>query len=392
MKFFVKTLGCVQNTADSQRIRFFYLNKGYSEVKNWKEANLVIINSCIVRESAENRVYGLINEIDKYNQRTNPPVPVKIGTSPNKKASFAKASDGQVKIIVTGCLAGLADKSKSKVKLKQLKRDFPTVRKFMPIEKFNFDIKPLRDNKDVALIPISFGCSNFCSYCIVPFARGQERSRKMEDILKEVDEVIKQGFKKVILIGQNVNSYLDSKPLINSPLDERENTRYVVHMGKRRLQSSFPKLLEEVAKKNLEKISFVSSNPWDFSDELIDTVAKYPNIDRLLHLPFQSGDDGVLKKMNREYTAKEYLNLVKKIKSQISDVRFSTDIIIGFPGEDEKAFQNTVKLCKKVGFEIAYLNKYSPRKGTISANIYKDDVPMSEKKRRWEILNKLINN
>ncbi len=386
MKFFVKTFGCIQNTADSEQIRFFYLNKGYEEVKNWKEATLVIINSCIVRESAENRVYGLINEIDKYNQRTNPSVDK--STSPLKKGRNLKTT----KIIVTGCLAGLANKSKNKVKLKQLKRDFPTVSSFLPIEKFSTKTKLFRENKNVALIPISFGCSNFCSYCIVPFARGQERSRKIEDILAEVDDVIKQGFRKIMLIGQNVNSYLDSKPLINSSFDERENTRYVVHMGKRRLQSSFPKLLEEVAKKNLEKISFVSSNPWDFSDELIDTISKYPNIDRLIHLPFQAGDDEILKKMNRGYTAKEYLDLVKKIKSKISNVKFSTDIIIGFPGEDEKAFQNTVELCKKVGFEIAYLNKYSPRKGTVSARLYKDNIPMKEKKRRWKILNNLINN
>lgn len=374
MKFFVKTFGCIQNTADSERIRFFYLNKGFEEVKNWKEADLVIINSCIVRESAENRVYGLINEIDKEDCRS------------------SIVDRRKTKIIVTGCLAGLVNKSKNKTKLKQLQRDFPAVYKFLPIEKFHTKLEPLKNSNDTALIPISFGCSNFCSYCIVPFTRGQERSRKMENILKEVDEAIKQGFKKVLLIGQNVNSYLDSKPLINSPLDERENTRSVVHMGKRRLQSSFPKLLEEVAKKNLEKISFVSSNPWDFSDELIDTIAKYPNIDRLLHLPFQAGDDEILKKMNRGYTGREYINLVKKIKSKIKDVRFSTDIIIGFPGEDEKAFLNTVKICEEVGFEIAYLNKYSPRKGTVSAKIYLDDVPMKEKKRRWEILNKLINN
>jgi tRNA-2-methylthio-N6-dimethylallyladenosine synthase len=376
MKFFVKTLGCVQNTADSQRIKFFYLNKGLEEVKSWKEADLVIINSCIVRESAENRVYGLINEIDKYNRS-------KIYDSGFKNKTK------KIKIIVTGCLAGLANKSKNKVKLKQLKRDFPTVSEFMPIEKISFDVKPLRDNKDMALIPISFGCSNFCSYCIVPFARGQERSRNMEDILAEVDEVIKQGFRKVVLIGQNVNSYgVDQMSDVRCQMSEKT----VVHMGKKRFRSMFHVLLEEVAKKGLEKISFVSSNPWDFSDELIDTIAKYPNIDRLLHLPFQAGDDEILKKMNRSYTAKEYLALVKKIRSQISDVRFSTDIIIGFPGEDEKAFQNTVKLCKKVKFEIAYLNKYSPRKGTVSAKIYKDDIPMREKKRRWEILNKLINN
>ncbi len=385
MKFFVKTFGCIQNTADSERIRFFYLNSGGEEVKSWKEADLVIINSCIVRESAENRVYGLINEIDKYNQRTN--LSVDKSTSPLKKGRSLKT----IKIIVTGCLAGLADKSKNKVKLKQLKKDFPTVSKFMPIEKISYDIKPLRDNKDVALVPISFGCSNFCSYCIVPFARGKEKSRKMEDILKEIDEVINQGYRKVMLIGQNVNSYGADFTIFPSPSLTRGEDFGYVRMGKKRFKSLFHILLEEVAKKDLEKISFVSSNPWDFSDKLIETIAKYPNIDRLLHLPFQAGDDEILKKMNRGYTAKEYLKLVKKIRSKIPDVKFSTDIIIGFPTEDEKAFQNTVELCKKVNFEIAYLNKYSPRKGTVSAKIYKDDVPMSEKKRRWEILNKLIN-
>lgn len=389
MKFFVKTFGCAQNTADSERIRFYYLNNGYEEVKNWREADLVIINSCIVRESAENRVYGLINEIDKFNQRTNPSVPTKIGTFPNKKASFAKASDGQVKIIVTGCLAGLADKSKNKVKLKQLKRDFPTVSEFMPIEKISYDIKPLRDNKDLALIPISFGCSNMCSYCIVPFARGQEKSRKMEDILNEIDEVINQGYKKVMLIGQNVNSY--GVDLISNDQFLISN-KITVHMGKKRFKSMFHVLLEEVAKKNLEKISFVSSNPWDFSDELVDTIATHKNIDRLLHLPFQAGDDEILKRMNRGYTFDEYLELVDKIKSKVPGVRFSTDIIIGFPGEDEKAFERTVDLCEKVGFEIAYLNKYSPRKGTVSAKIYKDDVPMKVKKERWIRLENMINN
>jgi tRNA-2-methylthio-N6-dimethylallyladenosine synthase len=185
----------------------------------------------------------------------------------------------------------------------------------------------------------------------------------MEEILKEIDRAIEKGFEEVILIGQNVNSY----------------------------EPSFPKLLTEVAKKKINKISFVSSNPWDFSDELIETIAKYKNIDRLIHLPFQSGDDEVLKRMNRNYTKKIYLDLVAKIKKQIPDIRFSTDIIIGFPGEDEAAFQNTVEVCKIVGFEIAYLNKYSPRRGTVSAKLYKDDIPMKEKKRRWNVLNDLVN-
>lgn len=358
MKFFIKTFGCIQNTADSERIRAFYWNEGFIETDDWKRSDLVIINTCIIRESAENRIYGLINEIDKWNIKN------------NKK----------IKIIVTGCLAGLAHKDKTGKKMAQLKRDFPTVSEFLSIEKVSFEIEPLRGKSDVALIPISFGCSNFCSYCIVPFAKGPEISRKMEDILKDIDKAIRDGFKQVMLIGQNVNSYGN---------DFTEAT--LVSMGKKRFKSLFPKLLEEVTKMDLEKISFVSSNPWDFSDELIKTIAKNSNIDRLLHLPFQAGDDEVLKNMNRGYTSKEYLELVEKIKTEIPDVRFSTDIIIGFPGEDEKAFQNTIKLCKKVNFEIAYINKYSQRKGTVSAKLYKDEIPMKEKKRRWNVLNDLIN-
>jgi len=375
-KFFIKTFGCIENTADSERIKAFYCDKGLEETDSWKKADLVIINTCIIRESAENRVYGLINEIDKQNKGNKPSASQLRGTSLDREASKRKP----IKIIVTGCLAGLAHKDKTGKKLAQLKRDFPTVSEFLPIEKISFEIEPLRGKTGVALIPISFGCSNFCSYCIVPFAKGPEISRKMEDILKDIDKAIKDGFKQVMLIGQNVNSYGN---------DFTEAT--LVSMGKKRFKSLFPKLLEEVAQRGLEKISFVSSNPWDFSDELIDTIAKYPNIDRLLHLPFQAGDDEVLKNMNRGYTSEEYLELVVKIKSKIPDVRFSTDIIIGFPGEDEKAFDNTVELCKKVGFEIAYINKYSPRKGTVSAKIYKDEVPMSEKKRRWIVLNDLIN-
>lgn len=322
-KVYIKTFGCAQNVADSERVKAYFWGQGYDFTDNWKEADEVVINSCVVRESAENRVYGLVDNIKKFNPK--------------------------IKIILTGCLTGI-------------KKKVDNVDEIWPISKFEA-IEPLRNNKNAALIPISTGCNNFCSYCIVPFARGKEVSRDFQKIIEEVDEAIKKGFKTVVLIGQNVNSY----------------------------EPSFPKLLEAVAKKPLDKISFVSSNPWDFSDELIETIAKYPNIDRLIHLPFQSGDDEILKKMNRNYTQKEYLNLVKKIRKKVKGVRFSTDIIVGFPGEDEKAFQNTVDVCRKVGFEIAYINKYSPRQGTVSAKLYPNDIPQAEKKRRWQVLERLVN-
>ena len=348
-KLYLKTFGCAQNESDSERIKTYYQKKGYELVENWKEADLVVINSCVIRESAENRVYGLIDKI--------------------RKAESASANaSARRRIILTGCLVPIS------------KKNIKGVDEMLPIKKISFEVEALRDKKRAALITISSGCNNYCSYCIVPFSRGKEISRKMETILKEVDRAIKKGFREVVLIGQNVNSY-----------GADFNEEYIVSMGKKRIKSAFPKLLEEVARKELKKVSFISSNPWDFSDELIEIIAKYPNIDRLLHLPFQSGNDEILKKMNRGYTKKEYLDLVKKIKEKVPNVRFSTDIIIGFPGEDEKAFQNTIEVCKKVGFEIAYLNKYSPRRGTVSAKLYLDDIPMAEKKRRWNLLNDLVN-
>ena len=357
--FYIKTFGCAQNTADSERLRTYFRMKGFGEVGNWKAAEVVVINSCVVRESAENRVYGLIENIKKYNKK--------------------------IKVIVTGCLVPIAKK-----------REVKGVDEWLPIAEVGFEWEPVRDRKTAALVNISSGCNNFCSYCIVPYSRGKELSRTMEEVLAEIDKAVEQGFTEVVLIGQNVNSYgADFNPSKSPP--PQADSRFdkgdlgVVHMGKRRLRSMFPVLLAKVAQRPLKKISFVSSNPWDFSDELIEVIAKYPNIDRLLHLPFQSGDDEILRKMNRGYTRKQYLELVEKIKKKVRGVRFSTDIIIGFPGEDEKAFENTVDVCKQVNFEIAYLNKYSPRPGTMSAKLYENDVPMAEKKRRWEVLNELVN-
>jgi tRNA-2-methylthio-N6-dimethylallyladenosine synthase len=272
-KLYLKTFGCAQNESDSERVKAFFAQNGDVFVDDWKKADKVIINSCVIRESAENRVYGLINKIKKFNPK--------------------------IQIILTGCLVPIA------------KKDIKGVDQMLPIKEISFDLEPLRDKKRAALITISSGCNNYCSYCIVPYSRGKEISRKMEDILKEVDEAIEKGFEEVVLIGQNVNSY-------GADFGDEAS----VSMGKNRIKSLFPVLLAEVAKKKLKKISFVSSNPWDFSDELIETIAKYPNIDRLLHLPFQSGDDKVLKNMNRGYAKQEYLDLVAKIKIHVPGVKF----------------------------------------------------------------------
>ncbi|MGI5841031.1 MAG: MiaB/RimO family radical SAM methylthiotransferase [Patescibacteria group bacterium] len=371
-KIFIKTYGCAQNTADSERVKAYYWRLGYKNCEKWENANLIVINSCIIRESAENRVYGFLNKIKKHNQK----------------------HENKINVVVTGCLVGLADKDKSGRKMRRLEESFPEVSQFLPIEKISFDMEPLRSKDKAALIPISSGCNNFCSYCIVPFARGQEVSRPFNEVLAEAKKALESGFGEVVLIGQNVNSYgsdLVGQGSFKLPNGKVVKGVIIKAMGKARIRSLFPHLLESVAKLGFDKVSFVSSNPWDFSDELIKVIANNENVDRLIHLPLQSGDDEILKLMNRGYTAKEYLSLVERLKENIEGVKISTDIIIGFPGESNERFQNTVSVCKKVGFEIAYLNKYSPREGTMSAKLFKNDIPQSVKRRRWQILEELIN-
>ncbi len=375
--FYLKTYGCAQNVADSQRIKTHFYNLGFKEVNSWKKADTIIINTCIIRESAENRAYGLLENVHQYR----------------------KKEKTKQKIIITGCLVGAALNQKNKKgipKIEKLKEKFPQVDQFLPISKISFDLDPLRDKKLSALIPISTGCNNFCSYCIVPFARGKEISRPFKEILTEAQKALDSGFTHITLVGQNVNSYgsdlVKEKGSYTLPTKEKVKPVLVKSMGKTRIPTLFPYLLETVAKlPNLKTLSFISSNPWDFSDQLIKVIKENKNIDRLLHLPFQSGDDQILKKMNRNYTSKEYLDLVKKIRKAIPDIILTTDIIIGFPGEDEIAFQNTIKLCKKANFQKAYLNKYSPRSGTISKKLYQETISQKEKRRRWHLLDQLIN-
>ncbi len=401
MKYFIKTFGCQQNKADSERIEAAFKARGMTPAESYEEANYVVVNTCMVRQSAENRVYGLVRNLGKIKRK-------KL-----KKGEFYK-------IILTGCMVGLAVRDKSGKYLQRLKKIMPEVDEFMPIEEVGFDNEPVRHDKENAWVPISNGCNNFCTFCVVPFTRGREVSRPFEEIIAECQKLKEQGYKKITLLGQNVNSYgadlilgpekvkalreveLDyfgrKKKLedVGKVLKYKLNGKkiepvYVKHLGRYRIPTLFPYLLEEVAKLGFEKVDFISSNPWDFSDELIEVIAKYPNITRTIHLPVQSGDNNVLKRMNRWYTAEEYLELIEKIRKKVPGVKFTTDIIVGFCGETEEEFENTVKLCKKVGFEKAYIAMYSPRPMTAATKIFKDDVPYEEKKRRWKILEEMVN-
>jgi len=398
MKYHIVTFGCAANEADSERIASYYQARGYKAAKSIRDADDVVINTCMIRQMAEDRIYGLVHNL-----------------------TLEKQKGRNVKIVVTGCMVGMAARESSGKMLELLKKKMPAVDEFLPIEEVGFDHAPVRTDKTHALVPISNGCNNFCTFCVVPYTRGREVSRPYEDILLECLSLAQQGYTHLTLIGQNVNSYgadlllgqknvqvmrdastsvipakagIQSKNKTGSPIGSGMTNKvtYVKHLGRLRIPTLFPQLLGEISKiQGLTLIDFISSNPWDFSDELIRVIAQNEKISRQIHLPMQSGDNDMLKKMNRWYTREEYFKLVSKLKSQISKVAISTDIIVGFPGETNEQFQHTVDLARKVGFSKAYVAMYSDRPLTAAHKVYKDNVSYMEKKRRWQILEELIN-
>lgn len=370
--FYIKTFGCQQNKADSQRIASYYISRGYTKTKNAKAASDIVINTCMIRQSAEDRVTGLVKNIVK-SRKTKP------------------------KIVITGCMVGMAARDETGKYIKALKIRMPEVDEFLPLDEVGFDYPALRSSNSHIWVPISNGCNNFCTFCVVPFTRGREISRKFKDILDEIKESANHGCKEVTLLGQNVNSYgtdLVKKNTTGFKLPSGRIVKPVIvkHLGRYRIPTLFPYILEEVCKiKGIKIVKFISSNPWDFSDELIEVIAKNKKIDRNIHLAVQSGDDMILKKMNRWYTRNEYLKLVKKIKEKIKGAQISTDIIVGFPGETKKQFENTIKLTNDANFAYAYVAKYSQRPNTAATNAFKDNITHKEKDRRFNILNELIN-
>jgi len=348
-KYFIITFGCQMNESDSERIAGWYESKGWTKAKSLDTADEIIFNTCSVRESAENRVFGMANQLKKL-----------------------KSANTKMRVILTGCMLRLPQKV--------LREKLPVVDEFIRIEelirnspagqaKFPGRAGVTRNLKVHAYIPISNGCNNFCTYCVVPYARGREKSRPFDEIVCEVEELVTRGYTHFTLLGQNVNSY--GKEL-------------------KKPQISFAQLLRAIHNiTGVRKISFITANPWDMTDEMIDAMS-LPKVDRYLHLPLQSGDDAVLQRMNRHYTAQDYLNLVSKIRTKIPGIQIGTDIIVGFPGETDKEFENTVSLAGQIGFLKAYVARYSPRSGTAAVKL-SNDVPHSEKKRRWLILENLIN-
>ncbi len=374
-KYFIKTFGCQQNTADSERVAASYEARGFVAAADMDEADVIVLNTCVVRDRAEEKVYGLVRNIRR-------------GLRGNRDA----------RIVVTGCLIGAASREPSGKMLKRIRSRLPDV-DFLPLEDIGFEHPPLRNGTKSASIVISNGCNNYCAFCIVPFSRGKEISRPFADIVREAEAAVAEGRDEIMLLGQNVNSYgadllaerMKAGEKYRLPSGELVEPVMVKHLNRHRVPTLFPHLLETIARiPGVNRVSFISSNPWDFSDELIETIARNTNIDRLLHLPVQAGSDRILKAMNRWYSRDEYLALVDRIRDRIPDVALTTDIIVGFPGETEDDFQDTLDIARRVGFAKAYIAWYSPRPGTAATKGMQDDVPIEEKQRRQQELDHLV--
>lgn len=370
--YYIKTFGCQQNKSDSERIEADYEARGYKEAGNWREALEIVVNTCAIRQAAEDKARGFLINVVKH---------------------FEALKKSRPKIILTGCMT-----HHGKTKVLEL---LPMVDEILPVNEVGFNQGAVRRDKVHAWVPISTGCNSFCTYCIVPYSRGREQSRPMEEILKEVARLATEGYREITLLGMNVNSWGLEKVGIGlrKLLFDKDKKLSVKDIPANQTQYSKPdgtppfvSLLQEISKfEAIQKIRFITSNPWDFHDELIEEIAQNKKIDRYIHLPIQSGSNAVLQRMNRGYTRQDYVSLVQKLRAKIHDVVIGTDIIVGFPGETSEEFEETVALAKQMDWKVAFVARYSPRPGTAAWKLWEDDVDPQEKKRRWEILDQITN-
>ncbi len=400
-KYAVLTMGCQLNENDSEKIAGMLEKSGYSKTEDLKKANVIVFNTCCVRENAEDRLFGKLGEVKKY-----------------------KEQNGTI-IAIGGCMMQekhIVNKLKQSYPFVDIvfgphtMQDFPKDLYEAIIEKKKIEdvldidgniiegIPIVREDNIKASVAIMNGCNNFCTYCIVPYVRGRERSRNPQDIYDEVLELAKKGYKEITLLGQNVNSYLVSERnkleslessinLEDTNIDKVNepniNFNVVTENGEKIEVNSFAKLLKLINTiDGLERIRFISPHPKDFTDDVIDAIKNSDKVCNLIHLPLQSGSTSILKSMNRKYTKEQYLSLVDKIKAKIPNVQFSTDIIVGFPGETEEDFEDTLDVVKKVGYEQIFMFIYSRRVGTV-ADKMENQIDESIKHERFNRLKKL---
>lgn len=369
--YFIHTFGCQANKSDSERIAADYEARGMTEAKSWQECDQLVVNTCAIRQRAEDRARGFLHNVVEH---------------------FKERGKRRPKIILTGCMT-----HHGQDKLYQM---LPMVDEILPVGEVGFNHSALRKDKKHAWLPISTGCNSFCTFCIVPYARGRERSREFSEIMSEVAELVERGYEEITLLGMNVNSWgleklgigfrkllLERKNFKREDLPDNQS-QYLTPTG----TPPFVKLLRAISEfDQIKMIRFMTSNPWDFHDELIAEIGANKKIDRYVHLPVQSGSNEVLYRMNRGYTRESYLELVEKLRAADPQIVIGTDIIVGFPGETKEQFEETVSLAEEVDWHVGFVAMYSPRPGTASWRMYPDDIPHAEKKRRWEVLDQIIN-
>ena len=375
MKYTILTMGCQLNENDSEKLCGMLEEMGYERTENQKEADIALFNTCCVRENAEDRLFGKLGELKKLKEEKG--IIIAIGGCMMQEKHITdkiKESYPFVDIIF-----GTHTLQRFPEDLYKVLTEKKKLEDILDIDGKVYEGLPIkRDSNIKASVTIMNGCNNFCSYCIVPYVRGRERSREPRAIIEEVRELAKQGYKEVTLLGQNVNSYLRVEREKQIPFEEYEGVY------------SFATLLQAINKiEEIERIRFVSPHPKDFTDDVIEAIANCEKVCKLVHLPLQSGNTKVLKEMNRKYTKEQYLNLVEKMKAKIPNLTLSTDIIVGFSGETDEEFEDTLDVVEKVKFEQVYMFIYSRRVGTPGDKM-ENQVPDEIKHKRFNRLKELV--
>ena len=362
----ILTYGCQMNVHDSENISGIMEDLGYTKEENYEKADVIIINTCAIRENAQNKVVGILGRIKKLKE-TNPNIITIIGGCMPQEESVSNMIKDKYKWV--DIVLGTHNIYDIPILLENITKERKQNIEVYSVEGSIIENLPVkRDSKIKAWVNIQYGCDKFCSYCIVPYTRGKQRSRLPKDILKEVEELKNKGYKEVTLLGQNVNAY-------GKDLDSNY-----------RMEN----LLEDVAKTGIKRVRFVTSHPWDFTDNMIEVIKKYDNIMPYIHLPLQSGSSRILKLMARRYTKESYLELVDKLRKNIPNLALTTDIIVGFPGETIEDFNETLEVVNKCKYDSAFTFIFSKREGTPAATM-PDDVTLDEKNERLHKLNELVN-
>lgn len=375
LKYTILTMGCQLNENDSEKLCGMLEKMGYTRTENQKEADLAMFNTCCVRENAEDKLFGKLGELKRIKEEKG--IIIAIGGCMMQEKHITdkiKESYPFVDILFgTHTLHKFPEDLYKSIEEKRKLEDI------LDIEGKIYEGLPIKRNSNIkASVTIMNGCNNFCTYCIVPYVRGRERSRDPKDIINEVRDLAKQGYKEITLLGQNVNSYLRVEREKGITFEEYEGV------------NSFATLLRAINKINgIERIRFVSPHPKDFTDDVIQAIKECDKVCKLVHLPLQSGNTKVLKEMNRKYTKEQYLELVEKMKREIPNLTLSTDIIVGFPGETDEEFEDTLDVVRKVKFEQVYMFIYSRRVGTPGDRM-ENQIPENIKHKRFDRLKALV--